>query len=242
VQETVVAADGGRSAASRRAAISVELPGGGIPFDVARVPPLPPQLDERVTGAPRPIVIADEQPLISEPPERLPPPFAFPLPRPPRQWPAPDGAHSLEDNNEEPPVPPLLQGPDLSDAVGLSPAQTSFVRRMPPVDGELHSLMRLLNDADPAARRSAETELRLHGLNDVQLELARRLTAGDYRQRRALAALLPRVPNIDARPWLLLLSRDVDERVRREALAVMTATRDPRLLEAARQAKAPSPR
>jgi HEAT repeat protein len=190
-------------------------------------------LDERASGKPRPIIVSDEQPLITAPPERLETPYAFPLPRPPR---------TLPENSSRPDdalaPPPALRAPGTAGegpAARLSPSAFSLPS---PQDGDAEPwpLLRLLHDRDPHICQAAELALRQRGFEDRHLLLARRLTDPDPQQRIVLAALLPRVPDLDPRPWLVYLSRDADERVRRAALAVMTATRDPALLELARQA------
>jgi hypothetical protein len=90
--------------------------------------------------------------------------------------------------------------------------------------------MRDLNDPATSTRELAEKELGKCGFGTVHLELARKLTSSDARLRANLADVLPRVSGIDARKWLLWLSRDEDADVRLAALGVMATAADPELL------------
>jgi HEAT repeat protein len=91
--------------------------------------------------------------------------------------------------------------------------------------------MHQLHDADENVVRRAESQLDRRGFDTAQLELARQLTDADPREREQLAELLPRVPGIDAKTWLLWLSRDEDADVRLAALTVMATTGDPQVLK-----------
>lgn len=223
----VVSADGGfLRDEQRNATTMLDFPGGGLPFDQVHVPQLSSRQDAEDTVTPRTIVVPDERPLISAPPARLEPPYAYPLPRPQHG--------GVPEEIDEPPAPPVwpLHPPEenTEDAMRRLSAETGAFD-----DDRLLGLMQLLHDGDPYVRQRAEDALRRHGFTDSHLILAMRLTDPDPQRRIALAALLPRLPDIDARAWLLHLSRDADERVRRAALSVMSATRDPQLLDEVRQ-------
>jgi hypothetical protein len=213
----------------RQQAAWLELPGGGLPIDVTRTPlqPTEPLTDDAVS--PRPIVLPDERTLISAPPARLEPPYAYPLPRPTRGVPA---------EIDEPPLPPNwpLRPPEAPESAEDSNRRLSVETALSASsEDRMLGLMHLLHDRDAQVQQTAEDELRRHGFDDRTLELAKRLAHPDAQQRIALASLLPRLADVDARAWLLHLSRDPDERVRRAALSVMSATRDPELLDQVRR-------
>jgi hypothetical protein len=91
-------------------------------------------------------------------------------------------------------------------------------------------LMRRLHDGGAGAQ-DAQRELASRGFGPLEIELARRLTDDDPEVRRRLAEWLPRLPGIDARPWLLWLSEDSSPQVRLLAATLMSTTTDPALLE-----------
>ncbi len=91
-------------------------------------------------------------------------------------------------------------------------------------------LMRRLH-GDAAAERAARSELTARGFGQLEIELARRLTDDDPEVRRQLAEWLPRLPGVDARPWLMWLSEDTSPRVRMLAATLMSTSSDPALLE-----------
>ncbi len=90
-------------------------------------------------------------------------------------------------------------------------------------------MRRLHGDAE--SERIARKELTSRGFGQLEIELARRLTDDNPDVRRQLAEWLPRLPNIDARPWLLWLSDDPSPRVRLLAATLMSTSSDPALLE-----------
>ncbi len=85
---------------------------------------------------------------------------------------------------------------------------------------------------DPSRRRRAEEELRGAGIRSaLQLEPGQeQLTDPDPRVRRELAESLPAMPGVDARNWLVWLSRDQNADVRLAAMAVMATCGDPNIL------------
>ena len=83
---------------------------------------------------------------------------------------------------------------------------------------------------DPSRRHRAEEELRALGFEALQLELALQLTDPNPNVRRELAESLPSMPGIDARGWLVWLSRDQNADVRLAAMSVMATTGDPTVL------------
>lgn len=102
----------------------------------------------------------------------------------------------------------------------------------PPGLAELadRQVMQLLVDEDKQKADDAARELQRRGYRDAHLGLARMLVGPDVDSRLALIEALPRARGIDPNPWLLWLSRDVDPRVRKAAMAVMATSSDPRLI------------
>ncbi|WP_425616891.1 HEAT repeat domain-containing protein [Anatilimnocola sp. NA78] len=86
-------------------------------------------------------------------------------------------------------------------------------------------VMRLLHHGDYGVRYTAERELDRRGYAKEHLPLAKLLIHPDARERRKLAEQLPRLTNVDPRPWLLQLSEDDDPEVRRAAEGILQAAR-----------------
>jgi hypothetical protein len=206
------------------------LPGGGLPIDVAAVEANPLETAEQ---PPRPLKVVDPEPLTEEPPQHLPPPYATPVPAP---------------KDRLPPAPPELFRPDQAPVKPLDREQTNGLQGATAAEAQhltfegidSFNLMELLHDDEGDVARQVVAELRLRGFTDRHLKLARLLTSPDAETRLEFVALLPRLPDLDPRPWLMRLSYDPDPRVRRAAVGVMATTRDPRLLDRVRAAeKAP---
>lgn len=209
------------SARPEQSPVAIALPGGGLPFEIAPVHSLP----SDVAPLPRPVRVIDERPLVEEPPQHLRPPYALPLPPPASDQPPPPPA-TFEPQHG--PVTPLQNDNQLEPA-------SAFEARPAGFDGvDSFELMQFLHDEEPQFREQAEVELRDRGFTDRHLAMARMLTSPDVETRLEFVSLLPRLPNLDPRSWLMRLSRDQDDRVRQAALAVMATTRDPRLLDRAR--------
>ncbi|HTU24529.1 MAG TPA: HEAT repeat domain-containing protein [Pirellulales bacterium] len=86
-----------------------------------------------------------------------------------------------------------------------------------------------LRATDPAHRQRAEEELRGLGFEALQLELAMQLTDPNPTVRRELVESLPAMPGVDAKAWLVWLSRDANPDVRLAAMSVMATTGDPNI-------------
>lgn len=93
-------------------------------------------------------------------------------------------------------------------------------------------LMRRLQAADARTAAQARAELVRRGFREVHLQLARWMFDPDPAMRMRLVRLLPGLPNVDAVPWLLQLTRDEDPQVRLAAIGLMATTGDPAVLEA----------
>ena len=86
-------------------------------------------------------------------------------------------------------------------------------------------VMRLLHHGDYGVRYTPERELDRRGYAREHLAIAKQLVHPDPRERQQLAEQLPRMTDIDPRPWLLQLSEDDDARVRRTAEGILQASK-----------------
>lgn len=91
--------------------------------------------------------------------------------------------------------------------------------------------MHQLHSPDPTIVQHARRHLAEVGFGPAQLELARSLTSPNPAEREQLAEILPQVPGIDAKTWLIWLSRDERADVRLAAISVMATINDPLLLK-----------
>ncbi len=155
---------------------------------------------------------------------------------------------------DPPAAPPATPPPVVSDgpAVNLSAASDSSalppppdpptgppaVERLPARDPVAQAAPQALDlpsletvDVIPllatdATQSAAADELARRGFTTLHIELAKQLVDPDPQVRKQLAVTLPRIAGIDARPWLVWLSRDEDSRVRKAAVAVMATSSD----------------
>ena len=97
-------------------------------------------------------------------------------------------------------------------------------------------LFRQLHAADEAVCAATRAELRRRNYRTVHIELGRRLTDPSPAVRRELADRLPRVPGVDAIPWLQQLARDEDSDVRATALSILATSADPAIQKWVRDA------
>lgn len=126
-------------------------------------------------------------------------------------------------------APMLTEAPQLRSTPSAANHQSDALSAASDPTSTIDWMRRLHGDA--AAERTARRELASRGFGQLEIELARRLTDDDPEVRRQLAEWLPRLPNIDARPWLLWLSEDSSPRVRMLAATLMSTSSDPALLE-----------
>lgn len=92
-------------------------------------------------------------------------------------------------------------------------------------------VMRALQHADGVRTIAAGHELARRGFRAVHVDLARKLFDPDPRERAKLIDALPRIAGIDARPWLIVLSRDEEPAVRRQVIGLFATSGDPALLK-----------
>ncbi|HEV2968348.1 MAG TPA: HEAT repeat domain-containing protein [Pirellulales bacterium] len=210
------------------------LPGGGLPVELASLPPpipiaaLPakPQAVEP-NRLPEHIVA---QPLndTAEPPALL---DQAPAANQPRRLPLNDtgsgSTRRLDAQIDKRKSAELLQ----TGATGAAAWQRL----------ELHEVMQALLTADPRLQSAATAELEHRGLTGPLAELAHGAADPDPIVRRQLAESLPQLPGVDARPWLLELSYDEDSNVRATAVTLMATSGDLDLLKRVQQVSRDDP-
>lgn len=91
-------------------------------------------------------------------------------------------------------------------------------------------LAQLLHSPDPTLSKSAHLELERRGHAPLEIYLMDALTDADPAKRSRAAASLLGVAGMDARPWLLWLSRDQDAAVRLAALTLMATSGESQML------------
>jgi hypothetical protein len=91
----------------------------------------------------------------------------------------------------------------------------------------LRNLMDRLHDADPAVAEAAVEILVQRGFSTVEIDVARRIASPSVTERQQLVEDLPRIPGIDARPWLFWLAVDERADVRWAAMTLLATTADP---------------
>lgn len=145
----------------------------------------------------------------------------------------------------EPPPPALLPA-EISEARPLvnaeseakpaasAPAAPVAKASSKPVEklAELNTLplAQLLHSPDPAVSQAARLELERRGHAPLEIYLMDGLTDADPAKRSRGAASLPSMAGMDARPWLLWLSRDEDADVRMTALTLMATSGESKML------------
>ncbi|HWB09137.1 MAG TPA: hypothetical protein VG826_07935 [Pirellulales bacterium] len=107
---------------------------------------------------------------------------------------------------------------------------TSTAQRLQEVDSV--DLFALLNGADDA---QAAAELAERGFSPRQIEVGRHLVSRDAAERLRWVEVLPGIRGVDARFWLLRLSRDTNVHVRRSAVGLLATDRDPEVIRRLRQ-------
>ena len=186
-----------------------ELPGGGLPL--AMLSPA----DAAASAAP-----LAEQPLAADDPA-------------PQALANPQHGPSLD----APAAPAVDELPSQAAAPAPSPADASAEPRQLWAPGEpaLTAEFRRLHSAEPSERLSAWEHLRELGLSEVEIELGRLVTHPDRAVRKGVGPRLVGLAGIDARPWLVWLSRDADSEVRLTALGLMATSREPVMMDRVRE-------
>ena len=81
----------------------------------------------------------------------------------------------------------------------------------------MRELVARLASADSQVVIDTEQEIIRRGLNLLELQLAKRLATASAEERLQIVSALPQLSGINARDWLLLLTKDADARVRLSA-------------------------
>lgn len=186
-------------------------------------------IDQRVARVIEPALPALEEPFLPEvirSPLNLEPPADLPpAEKPARQTPATKKPRRffVPRAKEVPSITESPPGEENSQPID-PPRQpknvTEWVRELADLE-----VMRLLHHGDYGVRHTAEKDLDRRGYAREHLPLAKQLVHPDPRERRKLAEQLPRLANIDPRPWLLQLAEDDDLDVRRTAAGILQAAR-----------------
>lgn len=182
--------------------------------------------ERRVARALEPTVPELEAPLppiINRNPSELQSPENLPPPEP--EGPPPPPAKA---------VPKRFFAPRANELPAIADASNSASQPLEPPTKNLHDwmrdladleVMRFLHHGDYGVRYTAEKELDRRGYAAEHLPLAKQLVHPDAKERRKLAEQLPRMTNVDPRPWLLQLAEDEDQTVRRTAAGILQAAR-----------------
>jgi hypothetical protein len=97
------------------------------------------------------------------------------------------------------------------------------------------TVMRRLHSRDPQSVQLAREELTRRGFDDRHLRMAEDLTSPDPQVRLRFAQALPRIRDVDIRPWLKTLAEDEDPNVRLAAVAIIATSGLPESLTWLRQ-------
>lgn len=127
--------------------------------------------------------------------------------------------------------PPALQpAPDRPDTHANHASTSRGSSVAPPASLLTLPLIELLDawhDVPLSERPTIEHELRRRGVTRRQIEIGIGLTSPDITERRHWVERLPRLPEIDPKPWLVWLSRDEHAEIRLAALQIMATTGTP---------------
>ncbi|HVX60343.1 MAG TPA: HEAT repeat domain-containing protein [Pirellulales bacterium] len=82
---------------------------------------------------------------------------------------------------------------------------------------------------------AAEAELKRRGFGPAEIEAGKHLTSENPDERRRWTEALPGMRGVDAKSWLLWLSRDPDAAVRCAAVTLMATSQDPQMLRRVEQ-------
>ncbi len=202
-----------------RVEVSSALPGGNLPVQLVSAPALAPR--EATITSP---TASEPQPFVS--------------PEPPRLLDEHVTNQHLESNSPSYGEPTPADPRDrLQLRRQLPPPTTTVPSRARESLHDLSDLqvMRLLADEDPGVARDAVNELYRRGFQTPHIQIAKAMMDPDIGVRLRLVDGLPQQAGIDARPWLLWLSRDPAPAVRQAAIAVIATSREPALLDRLRE-------
>jgi hypothetical protein len=214
-----------KAAAARRIS-SMPLATGAPPPESLQAPGLPPMLAGlQETGEPPNVAAVAE-------PRRLGPGAAAqsrpvaaakkPTDRNPLRAAANQPAQTVDDQAEQAAWSDPLEG--AADAAAASGDSGRWKKT---AMGELFAE---LGSGSAQASAAAGAELARRGFSRREIEVGKHLTSTDAEERRRWTEALPGMRGIDAKGWLLLLSRDDNPGVRRAAMTLMATSQDPQML------------
>jgi hypothetical protein len=88
------------------------------------------------------------------------------------------------------------------------------------------SVIYWLASPDPEFRRKSKLELMSRGYSETQIAIATQIASGDSMTKRGLIESLVRSPDIDPRPWLLMMLDDRSREVRLRVISVLATMND----------------
>jgi hypothetical protein len=213
------------SDSNERLANLTRLPGGGLPFEMANMPPprqpISPDSDDKNPSTAEPNKLptaAGAKPLGDATPSD--PSNAAdqaPAANQPRRLTS-TGNRAAQFAN----AGTIDAGSAATDASGLPGAR-------------LREVVEKLDSGDPQSTAAARAELERRAITGPLVDLARRLADPDPAVRLRLTETLPTLSGVDARAWLLELSYDEDAQVRAAAVTLMATSGDIDLLKRVQQ-------
>lgn len=151
---------------------------------------------------------------------------------------------ALEEPARLPPLAdakPLLAASRAAAVAGPTPAAREIVltgHEPAPeslADRSVAEVFALWHSPMPEKRIAAEAEFRRRRFTVRQMEVGKGLTDPDPQTRRRWVEALPGLSGIDARPWLLWLSRDEDPGVRSTTMTLMATSGEPSMVQRAEE-------
>ncbi len=93
-------------------------------------------------------------------------------------------------------------------------------------DADFSTVINFLGRSEQDLKNQAETELARRGLSEHEISFANQIATGDSQSKIALIESMSQSPNIDARPWLMLLLDDRNREVRLRSISALAAMKD----------------
>lgn len=129
---------------------------------------------------------------------------------------------------------PSLSNPDAAASLTLAeqPKEPQTQPYEPPAEmpSALRSAICDLCSGDLASVATVRIRLENLGLTPTEIAIAEQFASSDADVRRRLAESLAGVGGVDAKPWLIWLSHDVNPQVRLAALTIMATSGEPEML------------
>lgn len=174
----------------------------------------------RLATWPRPTLLAEQMAGGGLPPSDLARPRATDIAEPPRFIPG-----------ESKPLADAKRSDDLSNFSAVAVTGAAASERDAQEFDRLNTfeVFARLHDEESIARRAAD-QLARRGFTARQIEVGRHLTSPDAHERHQWVEALPGIREVEAKAWLLHLTRDQSVAVRRAAITLLATNRDPEVL------------